>query len=47
MFKLFIKSKKTSVEKLDEYNSLNIENDFTKKFVTFLLKVKEVLLDSI
>ncbi len=39
-FKLFIKSKKTSDEKLDEYNSLNIENDFTKKFVTFFVESK-------
>lgn len=39
-FKLFIKSKKTSVEKLDEYNSLNIENDFTKIFVTFFVESK-------
>ena len=29
-----------SVEKLDEYNSLNIENDFTKKFVTFFVESK-------
>jgi len=39
-FKLFIKSKKTSIEKLDEYNSLNIENDFTKKFVAFFVESK-------
>ena len=39
MFQIIYKSK-TSVEKIDEYNSLNIENDFTKKFVTFFTDSK-------